>query len=96
MSNTVKIKCEFINSGVASVVTSNNLILLSRIYLPTSTDPITWYVEDPISTYTSFFLIPAGSTIIPNSCLLVLSSDGTAYTASSYTFTGGTLTFSSY
>ncbi len=77
-------------------MTSNTLSLKSRTYLPTTTDPIPWYIEDPISTYTNFFTAPSGGTFIPNSCSLILASDGTNYASTSYIFSGGTFTFASY
>ena len=79
------------------MVTSNTLSILSRTYLPSTTNPITWYIEDSISAYTNFFIVPSGATTTPNSCSLVLASDGiTPYASTSYTFSGATLTFASY
>ena len=40
------------------MVNSNNLSLKSRTYLSTATDPIPWYIEDPINSYTNFFTAP--------------------------------------
>ena len=89
--------CNFINGAVSSSVTSTTLTIKSRTYLPTTTNPIPWYIEDPISVYTSYFIVPSGGTTLPSSCSLVLASDGTtAYTSTSYVFSGSTITFVSY
>ena len=35
-------------------------------YSPQLTNPIPWYIEDPISTYMSFYVIPTGAASLPN------------------------------
>ena len=69
---------------------------MSITYLPV--DPLpTLYIEDSIIDYTSFFIVPSGANTLPNTCILVLSSDGTTvYAFNSFTFLGSTFQFSSY
>ncbi len=96
LTDSVKLQCTFINGGVSSTVISNTLSLKSRTYLPTATNPITWYIEDSINSYTNFFMAPSGGSFVPNLCSLVYNSDGTAYTSTSYEFSSKTFYFASY
>ncbi len=45
------------------VIISNpfNVKTATYNYSPQQTNPIPWYIEDPISTYMSFYVIPTGA-----------------------------------
>ena len=61
-NNPFTLRCtDFREPNVVIISNPFNVGTATYTYSPQPTNPIPWYIEDPISTYMSFYVIPTGA-----------------------------------